>query len=454
MSEHSEQALLGSLLIDPAKFSIAKAYINTSDFYLEKHQRIFECFDYLHKNGFGCDIVSIQDYFKRKEYECDLEYIDGLTELPLLVNHVSTYAWTVKQASLKRQIKKSLMVSLDSLKEKPEDLAENLISEAMTSLMQINYSDRDRASLEDATKTFIETIRSGGRKLLSTGFDELDHVIPGVPTNSLVVIGADSGVGKTVFAVNMAVNKAKRGEKVLIVSLEINFHDLLEILLPQLSDNEVRITYQELIKNDHTDDEILRLEELVTNKLNDLGIYFVCNCYGLEEIITTLDYHKRNFGIDCVILDHAQLISGASDYSKYTEITKTLMQYKNRNNLSINLLSQLNDNKEKRADKEPRKNDLRAGGNLYQDADIVIFLYKLEPSSKQVYVKISKNRKGATNNCNYLEITFDPYTRRIYLAQMQAKPVLEEDEQERKEYTSRRKSKPKWIQGVMSGQTK
>lgn len=448
MSLNSEQALLGALLIDPSKFSVAKGYVNTSDFYSDKNQKIFECFEYLHLNGFGCDIVSIQDYFKSKSYECDVNYINSLTELPLLIQHVNTYAWTVKQASLKRQIERSLKISLDGLKEKPEVLAEELISNAMTSLMHINYSDRDRATLKDATSLFLQTLKSGGRKLLSTGFNELDNIIPGIPTNSLIVIGADSGVGKTVFAINMALNKAKKGEKVLIVSLEINFHDLLEILLPQLSDSDVRITYQELIKNEHSLNEIERLEDLITNKLNDLGIYFVCNCYGIEEIITALDYHKRNFDIDCAIVDHAQLVTGASDYSRYTEITKTFMQYKNRNNLSITLLSQLNDNKEKRADKEPRKTDLRAGGNLYQDADIVLFLYKLEPQSKQVYLKISKNRKGATNNCNYLDLTFDPQTRRIYLNPLKERPSLEEDEEEPK-YTPRRKrkEKPQWIQG-------
>jgi replicative DNA helicase len=299
----------------------------------------------------------------------------------------------------------------------------------MSSLMKINYSNKDRATLQDATQEFIRVLKEGGRRLLSTGFDELDHLIPGVPTNSLVVIGADSGVGKTVFAINMALNKAKQGEKVLIISLEISFHDLIEILLPQVSDSEIGVTYQELIKNNHTVDEIERLEQLITTKLNGLGIYFACNCYNLEEIITTLDYHKKNYGIDSAIIDHTQLISGSNEYNTYTQITITLMQYKNRNDVSLTLLSQMNDNKDKRADKEPRKNDLRAGGNLYQDADIVLFLYKLEPNSSKVYLKISKNRKGANNSCKYLELDFNSATRRIYLSQLREPPKLEEEEE-------------------------
>jgi len=440
----SEEALLCALLIEPSKLPISKAYINSSDFYHEKTKLIYEAFEYFHAQGLNADLISILDFTKDKEPKINREYINSLLNTPALVLHINTYAWNIKQASLKRQIIKSLKVGLDQIKESPDQLAEDLISNLMSSLMDINYGDKDRITLIDAADEFIKCLSQGGRKLLSTGFKELDTIIPGIPTNSLVVIGADSGVGKTVFAINMAINKAKKNEKVLIVSLEINFHDLLEILLPQLSDSEITITYQDLIKNIHTPEEIENLKNLVVSKLNGLGIYFARNCYTLEELITTIDYHKKNFGIDTAIIDHAQHITGASNYIEYTEITKSLMQYKNRQEVSLVLLSQLNDNRDKRQDKEPKKSDLRAGGNLYQDADIVIFLYKLELSSKQVYVKVDKNRKGATNDNRYLEITFEPMHRRIFLSSLAVKPIIESDEEG---YTPRRErvTKAPWL---------
>ena len=312
----------------------------------------------------------------------------------------------------------------------------DIITDTMQGLMKLNYDIDDIKTIKEATSDFIDYLEQPETDLLSAGFNELDKVIPGVPRHSLMVLGADSGVGKTVFSINQAINKCLKGEKVLFISLEIKIIDLVEIIIPYLSKN--KITYADVLNAKNNPEKIALIKEIIIEELNELGLFFATNCYSIDQVISAIDYHRINYDIDCVFLDHAQLISGSEEYNQYVSLTKTLMQYKNKNNISIQLLSQFNDKKDNRADKEPRKTDLRAGGNLYQDADIVLFLYKLEDSENKVYLKLAKNRKGANNKVLYFDLDFDGKSRRIFLNPCD-KPVKEEPAIPRKPFWEKKK---------------
>lgn len=442
-----QQAVLGSVLLDPKKIHHVKRILTIEDF-TNLNKEIYESMIYFANLNYDVDILVIHNNIVNKrqgnilknEINPDKElisYINHLTDLPILLSSLCTYIYNVKEESLKRKYLQLLIEAKEDLKKDAYTRkSHDIITDTMQGLMKLNYDIDDIKTIKEATSDFIDYLEQPETDLLSAGFNELDKVIPGVPRHSLMVLGADSGVGKTVFSINQAINKCLKGEKVLFISLEIKIIDLVEIIIPYLSKN--KITYADVLNAKNNPEKIALIKEIILEELNELGLFFATNCYSIDQVISAIDYHRINYDIDCVFLDHAQLISGSEEYNQYVSLTKTLMQYKNKNNISIQLLSQFNDKKDNRADKEPRKTDLRAGGNLYQDADIVLFLYKLEDSENKVYLKLAKNRKGANNKVLYFDLDFDGKSRRIFLNPCD-KPVKEEPAIPRKPFWEKKK---------------
>ena len=428
-SDTCEKAVLGCLLLEPKKFGVAKQFLEASDFYSQQHQDIFDAFHHFFKIGAEADLTLLVDRFESLNIKYDLQYIDSLTEEITYVYNLRNYCKAVKEASLKRKYERVLREGLEALQD-PEKMKEMLckdyISQSMKGMLEIDYVKDDKFTMSEALDMFKEEYDKE-KQLVSLGFPMLDELCNGgLPRHGLFLLCSDSGTGKTTFSCNQVINKAMKGEKVLYINLEIPVIDLLEIMIPQLSDLELSVEYKEMITCSPEHKE--RILEVIDKRMSELNIHFARGCYTIEEIIAQIDLHRLDYSIDSVFIDHAQLITNASDYQKNVEITKQLKQYPLKHELPIFVLNQTNDNKDKRADKEPRKTDVRGGGNLYQDADIVIFLYKLDPADKEVYVKLAKNRKGTTGAAHYMQVIFDSKHRSCDLELMDEKPAKPEEE--------------------------
>ena len=439
-AKNSEQAVLGCLVLYPEKFGSIRQIVCADDFAGQYHSAIFKAFEYYHKDGLCADITLLKDYFNKSGEDIDWFYLSSLTEAFVHQSNLIAYCKTVKEESLRRAYNNLLLQAQEDLKQDEFKTVKtkDLVAELMKNAIQIDTFREDKFSMASALEHYKDSLVDK-KPLASLGFSALDEITQGgIYRHGLVTIGADSGAGKTVIAVNMAANKSLLGEKILFINLEIPVVDMLEILAAILGDGS--IDYQRIIQA--AEDDRDALVEFFYSALEKHQIYFARDCYSIEEIIAQMDLHRIDYGVDSVFIDHGQLIKNSEDYSKYVGITKDLKRYVLKYEVPIFLLSQLNDNKEKRADKEPRKADLRGGANLYQDSDIVLFLYRLDPEDKTVYMKISKNRKGAQGEAIYYEIIFDPPTRRCELMRLEKKPVKEnEDEKQEPRYIKRKRTK-------------
>lgn len=440
-ANNSEQAVLGCLMLYPQKFGIIRQILKADDFNFHHHVSLFEAYEYYHSQGLEADITLLKDYFTKTEVEMDYSYLSSLTEAFVFETNLIAYCKTVKEDSLRRSFERMLLEVQQNLEddEFKKKKTKDLVSELMTSALKIDTFREDRFSMDQALDHFVDNLRSK-KSLVSMGYPPLDSITGGgIYRHGLITIASDSGSGKTVFACNMTVLKALLGEKVLFINLEIPVIDMIEIMAAIMSDKENSMDYQTLIESNEEDLE--QIEGYVRDKLRELQIYFARDCYSIEEIIAQVDLHRIDHHIDSVFIDHGQLIENAEEYSKYVGITKELKRYVLKHETPIFLLSQLNDNKEKRADKEPRKSDLRGGANLYQDSDIVMFLYRLDPDDDQVYLKLAKNRKGASGKAIYYRLDFKAESRQVELIRLASKPEPVKEEKEEPKYAKRKVKK-------------
>ena len=408
-----ETALLGCFLVQPDSFILAKEIINKNDFSIKNNMLIFEAIEHLSTLDIVADIFTISDYFQKKQIDITFKDIDFLLDNAGIAANVNHYCSLIKENSTKRKLKQEIKTSLENI-----DLhnSKDFASELMANLIKLDTDYINKFTTASAFEQYLKDYQCN-TKLLSSGFSALDTAFNGgLNKHSFNVIAAQSGTGKTVFSINQVVNKLHKQEKILYINLEIPITDMLEIIIPQVYN---KLDYSKLVQKQYP---LENLQEIFKKKFTN-NLYFAKNCYAIEEIIAQIDLHRINYKIDCVFIDHLQLIKNASNYEIYTEITKTLKRYCLKHQISIFALSQLNDKQEDKADKEPVKSSLRGGANLFQDADTVIFIYKLGIDSKETYLKIAKNRKGTDGQNKYYQLQFFREKRKVHLIELEQRPT-------------------------------
>jgi replicative DNA helicase len=244
----------------------------------------------------------------------------------------------------------------------------------------------------------MKVLNAKERPVISTGYELLDQFIDGFRPGQLITIGAGTGVGKSAFAVNLALNITKQGYKVGLWSFEMDKEEVYQRIISNITgisrNDQTRAEerYNGVRKYlEETKDNI----QIFTDRIKDLGnFYLQCRRGSIKE------------NMKVVIIDYVQLmhLSGFSGSNRVTEIeliTKTLKNMASELGITIIILSQLSREYQKRDNKQPILSDLRDSGSIEQDSNIVIFLHRqedyplsLNESEKFITVIVAKNRDG------------------------------------------------------------
>ena len=247
-----------------------------------------------------------------------------------------------------------------------------------------------------------------------SGYYDIDKLTAGFHENELIIVAARPAMGKTAFAVNMAVNMALNSKKtVALFNMEMGAEQLISRMLSsvgQIEANKLRTG-----KLEHQDWK--RVNEAIS-RLADTKI-FIDDTPGMT--VSEIRAKCRRLansadGLDVVIIDYLQLISGSAKYAgqrqqEVSEISRSLKTMAMELNIPVIALAQLSRSVEGREDKRPLLSDLRESGSIEQDADIVAFLYRDdyynkesaidENTSKSEFI-ISKHRSGPTASVNLI----------------------------------------------------
>jgi replicative DNA helicase len=416
-SIEAEQALIGSILIEPEKVDNIVSIVSSSDFYDPKHRHIFAAIEQLHDEGLPIDIISVCDRLKVMGV---LDKIGGELYVAQLADSVPTSAHAEMYAQIVRDkaILRELIAAGSLIVEKAYDEALN-VDEVLDEAERLVF----RIAESRATKTYVdirsaltevfehlEELRSKHLKGLTglvtgipTGFKKLDEMTSGFHKSDLIIIAARPSVGKTAFALNLAKNMATVGEaSVGIFSLEMSKEQLIQRLLCM----ESLVDLQKVRRGWLSDEEWKRLVQGASRLLK--ANIIIDDESNLEPRVLRAKARrmKKEYNIDAIFIDYLQLMDlgdGRRDsrQQEISEISRSLKLLARELDVSIIALSQLSRAVEQREDKRPRLSDLRESGAIEQDADVVIFLYREEYYKKQhvdlpheTEIIIGKQRNG------------------------------------------------------------
>lgn len=238
-----------------------------------------------------------------------------------------------------------------------------------------------------------------GIRGVTSGIDDIDLIISGLNPGEPWVIGARPGMGKTAIAVNMALKGAQKDVKSLIFSLEMSKQSIIERMLAI----ETNIPLTPNIRMGQLTRENLELISSTLHDFKSLPILIDANFTpSLEYLESTIRKYKKTHDIDVVYIDYLQLLTerGNDATHEIGRITRSIKLLSNELNLSFVVLSQLNRNLEMRDNKRPILADFRQSGNIEEDFDLAIGLYRDSVYNKNTKEKdllefiINKNRNG------------------------------------------------------------
>ncbi|SIN91820.1 primary replicative DNA helicase [Carnobacterium alterfunditum] len=428
-SIEAEQAVLGSIFLDPDTVVGALEFIESKDFYRRGHQLIFQSMLELNGHNEAIDIVTVTNALESRN---QLEDVGGMAYLAELAVSVPTaanmeyYAKIVEQKAILRNLIHTATDIVTRGYEEGDELA-TILDEAERSILEVSER-RNRSgflAISDVLNSSIaqiDQLYQNNEEItgLPTGYQALDKMTAGLQKEELIILAARPAVGKTAFALNIAQNiGTKTDETVAIFSLEMGAESLVNRMLCA----EGSIDAGHLRTGTLSEEEWQSLI-VAMGSLSKANIY-IDDTPGIRiaEIrakCRRLKQEKGNLGL--VLIDYLQLIEGTGRESRQQEVSEISRQLKKlakELKVPVIALSQLSRGVEQRQDKRPVLSDIRESGSIEQDADIVAFLYRddyydreggeedddHEPGEDNVIeVIIEKNRSGARGTVKLLFI--------------------------------------------------
>ena len=413
----AEQAILGTIIIDPKRFDDV-SFLQPEDFYLEQHQQIFDALTGMFLESKKVDLITLISRLVQtgKYTEGDAgKYVKTLAEIASGASNITEYAKIIQdKAILRRLIDTSKSITDQAYSEVGE------VGDVLNSAEQKIYELTDRKT----TKTFIHVrdailenyntlnlLKNDPDALMGirTNYNDLDNVLVGLGKGDLVVVGARPGMGKTSFALNLAVNIAKNTKKqVAIFSLEMTAEQLSSRLLS----SEALIDSKQMRTGKLGQDEWKRLAEAASALSATDILIDDSSDITVAEMKSKLRKLK-NLGL--VVVDYLGLMHGETGdrndnrVLEIAKITRSIKIMAKEFGVPIILCSQLSRQpKDQKEIKKPSLTDLRDSGAIEQDADVVLFLHRDDyyktGETSAVDVKlfeecdciVAKNRHGGT----------------------------------------------------------
>jgi replicative DNA helicase len=408
-SREAEEAILGAILINPNSYYDVAEVLQASDFYIHRHRFIWEAITRMQERRTPVDFLTLTEELDQAG---KLSEIGGAVYLSGLINQVPTslhaqaYAQIIAQAAVRRrlvdaahQVVKLAFAEGESI-EKVIDESEKAILSINNKCLRSKFQPLSEVliSMYDQVTACSQQASSPG---IPTGFAGLDFLLQGMQPSDLLIVAGRPGMGKTSLLLSIARQVAKVHQKhIAILTLETSRVQLAQRLVAQ----EIGIEAQRI-----------RSGRLVADEWQSLthGIESLSNAYlFLDDTPAATIQHMRSKcrslhmenRLDLVVVDYLQLLSGGERFEnrvqEVTYITRQLKVMASELNVPVLAAAQLSRAVEQRADKRPVLSDLRESGSIEMDADVVMFLHRLEGPeiSDHVEIIVAKHRNGPTGS--------------------------------------------------------
>ena len=402
----AEQALLGAMLVNNEAFYRVSDFLEPKHFFDPLHQKIFETAGHLIRSGKVATPVTLKTFI---DPAIDIggltpaQYLIRLAAEATTIINAQDYGRAIYDLSIRRNLIVIGEGLVNSAYDAPVDQGpREQIEDAEKQLFQLAETGRYDGGFQAFTNAVALAIdmagaaykRDGNLSGIATGLRDLDRMMGGLQKSDLVILAGRPGMGKTALATNIAFNIAKsysfdvdtdgrhkttNGGIVGFFSLEMSAEQLATRIVAE----QAGIPSYKIRRGDMQEDEFYRLTD-VAREIQALPL-FIDDSGGLSiaQIAARARRLKRQRGMDIMVLDYLQLLSGSSKkgenrVQELTEITTGLKALAKELDIPVIALSQLSRQVEARDDKRPQLSDLRESGSIEQDADVVMFVFREE----------------------------------------------------------------------------
>lgn len=405
----AERSVLGSALLNKDALFDVIEIVSPEDFYNKANQEIFDTMRDMYNAGKACDIVTVTEEMKKRGTlsACGgSAYISALTsEIPSTANAAEYAKIIAEEAALRRLIQASEEIREGCFDRK--DTSDNIMDEAEKKIFAIAESGqkRDYTSIKDVMFADVDIIskrsmENGSLTGVPTGFRDLDNKLGGLQKSDLIIVAARPGMGKTAFALNVAMNAAEKGgAHVLVFSMEMSKEQLGQRLISMRANVDMEDISKGNVQGDRWHEIIMASE---TIGQCDINIDDTPNP-SVYEIRNKCRRMKADRGLDLIVVDYLQLMIGKADnvVQEVSQLTRSFKLLAREMNCPVLLLSQLSRLPDQRVNNHrPVLSDLRDSGSIEQDADVVLFLYRDDYYNKEsekpgvCEVNVAKHRNG------------------------------------------------------------
>lgn len=413
----AERALLGVMLVNNDAFFRVSDFLDASHFHVELHRRIYEIAGGLIRAGKVATPITLKSFLG--EIDADgmtaSQYLVRLAADATTIINAEDYGRTIHDLAIRRSligigegmVNEAYAARFDvTPRSQIEEAEQKLFKLAETGRYEggfQRFSDALTVAIDVAANAYK---RDGKLSGIATGLADLDRQMGGLQPSDLIVLAGRPGMGKTALATNIAFNiarawegeqqpdgtvKSVNGGIVGFFSLEMSAEQLATRIIAEQSG----VPSYKIRRGDIREEDFFKITD-AAREMQTIPLYIdQTGGISIAQLAARARRLKRQRGLDLLVVDYIQLLSGSSKKSdnrvqEVTEITTSLKALGKELAVPIVALSQLSRQVEQRDDKRPQLSDLRESGSIEQDADVVMFVFREE------YYLLNKEPKPGT----------------------------------------------------------
>ncbi|MDR2828655.1 MAG: replicative DNA helicase [Acholeplasmatales bacterium] len=406
----AEKSVISSVMWEPKLLGHFLDKLNIDDFFIDKHVYIYQSLKSLSnknvKEIINLDPVTIyseleKTYIDSKKTKTassvvNIEYLQEIYNEITSTSYFDTYVELLKDVSLKRKLIKTAEEIIEEGTTKEDISSNEYLDFAEKRLLELSSgkSRGEFSKINDIVKEIYsksEKIINSNHALegLSTGYTRLDKALNGLGSGHLIILASRPGMGKTAFALNLALNVAatelNKKPTIAFFSLEMSNEELVKRMISMLGgieNHKLRGAYLNA-------DDWTSFREVRDSRIQGINILFdESNSSTIEDIRAKSRQLKLNGSLDMVVIDYLGLINGSRETKgqnrqvEVSHISRSLKSMAKELKIPILAVAQLNRKVDDTDDKEPKLTDLRDSGSIEQDADVVLFLNRQDYYNK------------------------------------------------------------------------
>lgn len=393
----AEEQVIGGILIENANLKwVLATGLDGADFSDHCLAQLWEYIIEMTDENLHIDALTTRDYINSQGNHSgkwtSFPYLAGLMENCIGTANIEVYANHIRDTRINNDI--------DKLK---QSIKYDNYQQTVTDIQKLELDlakDEEGSMLNIVSKTveYIDDMRENGTGL-STGFDSIDSLLGGMRGGTLTVMAGRPSMGKSTLALNIANNMATRNKNVLFYSLEMQQVQLMMKIVA----SETDINLNKVDNDTLSEDENNRWYKALAKAGDKTMTILDRGNIAVRDIVSKARQIHGQTGIDCIVIDYLQIMKYDKnrEISELGNITRELKYLSKELDIPIILLSQLSRGVEQRENKRPLMSDLRSSGEIEQDADCIIMVYRDEYYNKEesedrgmAEIIVAKNRMG------------------------------------------------------------